>query len=291
MKLPTFKISLMLLVIHVALGSGLSTNSNLVIKGICTCTCSATSAKVSSTALKMLRSALQKLNSALNSTQLTSTILSELCSESQGRLTACSHIASMQECIDAEKILRPQYNTSICTYRNDTKVNLKLVNGSYVVASTCFEQNSDTAAALADNRMASNEGCVAIEHLNGYKLQHKRHMSRPVLCYDGFCATPNHGIYVKEKYTSMKEMCSKSGWKCNSQVKLVNNLKIIYNSHAKINKDITISAFDVRFPKTIIFVAQVLEDVLDMCAISTIVISLGYGLACKGIGSTKVQDM
>lgn len=42
--------------------------------------------------------------------------------------------------------------------------------------------------------ISPNEGCFAVEHLDGFVLQHPKHLMRPVLWANGFCATPNHAI-------------------------------------------------------------------------------------------------
>lgn len=110
----------------------------------------------------------------------------------------------------------------------------------------------------------SNEGCVAVNHLKGYVLQHHTHLLRPVLCFSGFCATPNHGIIVDGAYTSMKNLCSSGKWKCICQTKWVNNLKLAVNRRAVISEHFIITPYDVRFPKVAIWAVQMLEDVCNM---------------------------
>ncbi len=113
------------------------------------------------------------------------------------------------------------------------------------------------------------EGCVAIEHLQGYVLQHKQHLTRDVLCDDGFCATPNHAIIVDGVRTSMKQLCN-TGWKCTESVKLVNNLKVWANRRAIINDRITVTPYDVRFPKVASWVGQAAEEIYNFYSNSTI---------------------
>ena len=103
-----------------------------------------------------------------------------------------------------------------------------------------------------------NEGCVAVEHLEGYALQHSRHFKRRVLCAEGFCATPNHAIIVDDEITSMKQLC-RGKWSCVETEKLVNNLNVFVNSHAKINDRITVTAYDIRFPRWCVVIAQAME--------------------------------
>ncbi len=130
-------------------------------------------------------------------------------------------------------------------------------------------------ASIGENSGATNgtkpmnEGCVAIEHLEGYVLQHKQHLTRDVLCADGFCATPNHAIIVDGAYTSMKQLCN-AGWKCTESVKLVNNLKVWANRRAVVNDRITVTPYDVRFPKAASWVAQAAEEVYDFVSSSIV---------------------
>lgn len=119
-----------------------------------------------------------------------------------------------------------------------------------------------------------NEGCVAVEHLKGYVLQHKNHLLKPVLCSSGFCATPNHGIIVDGAYTSMKTLCSEGTWKCVRQTKWVNNLKLAANRRAVVSDRIVVTPYDVRFPKAAIWAVQILEDVWNIVFSSLIVGSI-----------------
>lgn len=103
-----------------------------------------------------------------------------------------------------------------------------------------------------------NEGCVAVEHLAGYVLQHKEHLWRRVLCANDFCATPNHAIIVDGISTSMKRLCADE-WQCVESVKLVNNLDIFANRRAVVSSRITVTPYDLRFPKLLVWVAQAAE--------------------------------
>lgn len=112
-----------------------------------------------------------------------------------------------------------------------------------------------------------NEGCVAVEHLEGYVLQHRSHLRRPVLCAHGFCATPNHAIIVAGRMTSMKVLCNKE-WSCVRSVKMVNNLKLAANRRAKVNDLITVTPYDLRFPKVGVWALQMAEDALHITVAS-----------------------
>lgn len=121
---------------------------------------------------------------------------------------------------------------------------------------------------LAESSTSSaNEGCVAVEHLEGYVLQHPTHLRRPVLCAHGFCATPNHAIIVGDKLTSMKVMC-KGEWRCVRTVKWVNNLKVAANRRAKVNELVTVTPYDLRFPRAAVWIVQMGEDVLRIVGAS-----------------------
>lgn len=131
--------------------------------------------------------------------------------------------------------------------------------------------NSSANGSGSTNSSATGrqgEGCVAVEHLDGYILQHGTHLLRPVLCSRGFCATPNHGIIVDGVYTSMKKLCSDGSWQCIRQSKLVNNLKVAANRRAVVSDSIVVTPYDVRFPKAAIWSVQMLEDVWNLISSS-----------------------
>eukprot|EP00171_Calliarthron_tuberculosum_P018813 IDg18813t1 len=85
---------------------------------------------------------------------------------------------------------------------------------------------------------SATEGCVAVEHLHGYVLQHRQNLRRSVLCARGFCATPNHALIVRGRWTSMRRLCAEE-WTCTASIRLVNNLKVSANTRAVVNDEIT----------------------------------------------------
>ena len=103
-----------------------------------------------------------------------------------------------------------------------------------------------------------NEGCVAVEHLEGYALLHAQHFKRRVLCAEGFCATPNHAIVVDGEFTSMKQLCS-GKWSCVETEKLVNNLNLFVHRSAKITDRIIVTPYDIRFARWCVVIAQAME--------------------------------
>lgn len=132
---------------------------------------------------------------------------------------------------------------------------------------TPFPETLSASAEPSALAAAVNEGCVAIEHLSGYTLQHPEHLVRPVLCAEGFCATPNHAIIVEGVWTSMKNLC-RDEWQCVRSVKLVNNLKAMANRRALINKRIVVTPYDLRFPRWGVWVVQSLEDLINVSGVS-----------------------
>lgn len=113
----------------------------------------------------------------------------------------------------------------------------------------------------------ANEGCVDVRHLQGYVLQHSRHLLRDVLCYGSFCATPNHAIIVNGKLTSTKRLCQAAAWKCSVTKIYVNNLKISANTRARY-RDIVITPYDIRYPVALLWFVQMAEDVLQIVVTS-----------------------
>lgn len=145
------------------------------------------------------------------------------------------------------------------------------------------------AAAPNSSTVPKNEGCVAVEHLSGFVLQHPVHLSRQVLCtvIDGmdFCATPNHAIILDGTMTSMKKICTPhhKNQRCVTSVKLENNLKITANRRAVISDRIVVTPYDMRFPKIAVWAVQILEEIFTVQALATIVV----GIATTGLVSLR----
>lgn len=112
-------------------------------------------------------------------------------------------------------------------------------------------------------RTPVNEGCIAIEHLSGALLQHRRHLRRRVLCGRGVCATPNHALIVDGEWTSMRQLCA-SRWTCVHDTRLVNNLKIARGAPRRrvLVEGIVATPYDIRFPRALSWLAQMAEDAL-----------------------------
>lgn len=175
-------------------------------------------------------------------------------------------------CIDADAALRSVHGKiPICYYNVESGKN---IDGIGRILNNC------DGNVVFNALKAKNEGCVAIEHLAGLKLQHLRNLKRPVLCHEGFCATPNHAIIVQGVgYTSMKRECSRTGkWhgECTRDEKLVNNLRLFYHREIKINEEITITPFDFRYPKAAVWAVHILQELpifgigLGICLLFTL---------------------
>lgn len=132
-------------------------------------------------------------------------------------------------------------------------------------ASTPVDTDASSEVARSTARSPTNEGCVAIEHLEGYALQYKKHVRRPVLCANAFCATPNHAIYVDTVYTSMKRLCA-TQWQCTRDVKLVNNLRIVENTRAIVSQRIIVTPYDYRVPIVLCWIAQFFFEIAHLIA-------------------------
>ena len=138
------------------------------------------------------------------------------------------------------------------------------------------DSNEKTSNEEQKRKVTKNEGCVAVEHLRGCVLQHRRHLLRPVLCGRGFCATPNHAIIVNGKLTSMAHLCTQGGWSCLRTQRRVNNLKISSNTRAFAG-NITITPYDIRFPVIATWIVQILEDTVML-----LLASIGIALTTLG---------
>ena len=208
------------------------------------CLCSPTGANPPSAAVEKTRKAIESLDKPFSSF------------DSFTWQASCLN-TSITDCINADASLRDKVKTPLCSYDAESGGNLytyvdenKREDGLAVV------QKCDV---ISRTYGLGNEGCVAVEHLKGYVLQHRHHLMREVLCGRGFCATPNHAIIVQGRTTSMKELCSTEGWECISTRKLVNNLKIAENTRA-VAGDVTITPYDIRFPVAAIWAVQIFED-------------------------------
>lgn len=135
---------------------------------------------------------------------------------------------------------------------------------------TSADANTETANAVDEPATSPsarvNEGCVAIEHLQGYALQHSSHLWRPVYCTRGICATKHHALIVDGVYTSMKQLCARED--CVQTSKYVNNLNVFKNRHVQIAPGVIATPYDVRFPQFAIWLVQGVQYSLTLVAIT-----------------------
>lgn len=181
----------------------------------------------------------------------------------------CLKEIGMEGCVNADAKLRGKADPILCSHDLETGRNLRegvTVGSCASVPRFRLRANKTTSESTETNRTSVNEGCVAIEHLDGYALQHKRHLVRPVLCYRGFCATTNHAIIVGDEYTSMGRKCAED-WQCTERVTRVNNLKVAKNRRARVSEHIVVTPYDIRFPKAAVWAVQMLEDVWNLLAV------------------------
>lgn len=182
-------------------------------------------------------------------------------SDARSVVKKCQGRLRVEGCVNADAKTRGTVEPPLCTYDSVSGRNIK---GGVTVGSCA----NDARFNLTQSQL--REGCVAVEHLEGYVLQHPRHLLRPVLCGRGFCATRNHAVVIAGKYTSMARICS-ADWECTERFALVNNLKVAANRRALVHgvdEHIVVTPYDIRFPKVAVWAVQMLEDVWNMLAVS-----------------------
>eukprot|EP00171_Calliarthron_tuberculosum_P014326 IDg14326t1 len=271
----------------------LDSNAAQVVHGVLECPCTKTSFGVTRSALRRIDDALRVANDELDRTlmhdnrtradaQAYATTLA------RAALAHCARLEGYEACVNAADMLRAAFARPLCTYDNATRNNLVMSGKMLSLAPKCFGRfkSKHLQSPLRDalikpvphvipktwRKDGMTEGCVAVEHLNGFALQHRQHLRRPVLCADNFCATPNHAILFKGTFTSMKRLCAGQLY-CTAEVRLVNNLKVAVNRRAEVSDDIVVTPYDIRFPKALVWAAQMTED-----AIRIVSKSLGVGV-------------
>jgi len=219
----------------------LQIDSKRIRDGLIHCKCSPTDAVPNKFAVLFMNDTLSKLQHSGGSKNghtvhatkimLRSNTNSTRVSLTTSKLTQCENQYSYTDCINADKSLRDvrNFNFSLCTYDYVTEL---------------------------------NEGCIAINHLRGYKLLYTKHIWTEMYCYkDAVCATPNHAIIFKGTYTSLKIVCANplNSINCSRKYGWVNNLRVSgrYELNlVKVNDEITITPFDARFPRWTVYIAQ-----------------------------------
>ncbi len=227
-----------------------------------------------------LEEAKQHLRTVLSN--LTSLPLAQASKLADVKIRQCSHQYSYAKCVEADKQLRGTYNYSMCRYdtvtgRNSGPDFMGDPDGLVTVGHCIDNADIHVLPAIAQDRGANavvargasktapkNEGCVSVRHFGkDAVLQHRWHLLRDVLCWRSFCATPNHGIYYRGVYTSLGGLCRFNN-QCIKSRMLVNNLKIMVQRRYRVNHEIVVTPYDVRFPWPLIWVVQIGEDVLEL---------------------------
>lgn len=274
-----------------------ATNSSRVRHGVIECPCSKTSFGVTRIALRHIDNALRTSNDELDhldgmDKKARNETLSYVTGLALTSLGYCASREGYEACINAAYELRDSFARPLCTFDNSTGRNMRMNrdDGTFVSVSKCFggfkskqlkpplrdavikpvselhesPEPSAMPAELPAVTVGFTEGCVAVEHLTGFVLQHKKHLLRPVLCARGFCATPNHAIVFRGALTSMKRLCDAAVFDCTNDVKFVNNLKVAVNRRVEISDEIVVTPYDIRFPKALIWAVQMMEDVFNL---------------------------
>lgn len=273
-------------------------SNSRVVSAALDCVCSPTSRKYAAGARVAIRSAIDSGSDGIK------------------RLNAfnkCVDDFSHEDCINADASFRAKQNESVtdtlCSFVNPSGRNIvDAGNGNVRTVAAC-DMVDETSSTINDNSIGNGddmtnndvtkdangngkkpmdpkeaqsgwEGCIAVEHLKGYKLQHSRNLARQVLCSDfGFCATPNHALIVKGQWTSMKRLCVEH-WKCVRTVKFVNNLDVFMNRRVELRDfGITLTPYDIRFPRFGVWLVQSIGWLLDLKVISSLCsLSLIFGM-------------
>lgn len=255
------------------------------------CWCSSQSNTPQQVVINMMRSILLGLRTMNTSDAVT-------LSRARERMGFCSRRYSFAKCVDADKYLRGQLHPggphneskSICKYDPVSTRNVGPDflgnNTGYVTLGPCRDYNDTfvfpavaqdmgTSAVTTSNGFSAfaakvKEGCVHVKHLKGAVLQHSRHLLRDVLCYGEFCATPNHGIYFRGMYTSLKQLCAERTTGCIESKAMVNNLKWASNRRFLVDSVFVITPYNVLFPWPLIVLVQMLEDAFNILLSSSI---------------------
>lgn len=238
--------------------------------GFVFCFCSPTDGGFPPTSSISMKSSLEKLNKKVGNATDISEAVQTYQVEAFESLGKCVDRSSYESCINADAHLRKKFDRSLCTYDDKTGKNVAFNNPNPNTVLTLGKCD----LSVKFKRKTVNEGCVAIEHLKGYNLLHKKNLMRPVLCANGFCATPNHEIIVDGRFTSMHQLCRSGVWRCIEETKLVNNIKVWQTSRVRVSDIVTITPYDVRYPKWMIWVAQLTHEIWN--TFSTLIIRSRY---------------
>lgn len=246
-------------------------NDTRIGPGFLYCACSPTDRGYPPTALINVRSALIKLHRKIAGNATQQSIL-QLARSEFGK---CVERSSYESCINADVQARKTFTRSMCAHDIATGKNVaenKPDKDTLFTLGLCSSSEKYRAAIRP-----INEGCVAVEHLIGYPLLHARNLQRKVLCAHGFCATPNHAIIVDGRFTSMRRMCAADGpWECTEKETLVNNIKVWRHRRVRVSDLVTITPYDYRFPRWVVWVAQFVHEFSPSILALFVTIMLSY---------------
>lgn len=244
------------------------------VQGFITCVCSPNGKKVSPSAVFHIRRLLARVNAGLvnHSRPVGNRARAKV---ARKLLFECARNTTLDDCIQVDANLRGQYPHPLCTYDKITGRNLRYKDGVpdwKAAAPICRTQNRTVEGIIIRPFYQTTspfhpvrEGCVAVEHLLGYHLQHRNHLLRPVLCHKGFCATQNHALEVNGVITSIRAECESGRWKnCRMDSKLVNNLRIWKTSRARVNEHIVVLPYNVRVPFILTWIVQLVQELMNL---------------------------
>lgn len=255
-------------------------NSSHIVRGILNCTCSPTEDKPRAVSLVII-------NASLTATQFELGASAEISKAAQRaaktELKVCASYTNLADCINADRALRGKFPYPLCTYDNSTGKNLYYDStGKYHHTGTCIfraPEVSNDGDSTSSKGKPLNEGCVAVEHLQGYIMQYFWNLRRTVLCYNDFCATPNHGIIFDGEYTSIQRLCSSGRWSpCIPKVKYVNNLRLLSNREVRFSDRLVITAYNFNFPKMLIWILQLAQDILVLAIVCIVAYLTSYAV-------------
>ena len=240
-------------------GFTLDANSSRIVEGFLSgCACTSSKRGFNSVARKCVDETLRRYNGAIVFAFDLKKAAKEYRKAATASFEECSRKSSHESVINAEAVLRRSNKIPMCPYDVKTGKNLAPVNNGTRWKSTGKCSTSSVVSALSQ---AVNQGCIATQHLRGFKTQYKRDLQRHVLCNEGFCATHYHALEFHGRLTNMDELCNRGEWQglCSENFTWVNNLAV-WSSRRAIHEQsgIVFTPYDTRFPWYLTWISQII---------------------------------
>jgi len=260
-----------------------------IMNGPMSCACSATNRGYPKEALDIMKTGLDNLQEGVTKANIFDESEVEALKEHLEKAAlACFKKFGTEACVNADKKLR-KGGRFYCMHEMRNGKNVHLKNKEFLTVGPC-SSNIKTASTETQLGDPINEGCVAIEHIKGYYTLHRNDMMRRVLCVPeiDFCATPNHALLIDGKWSSLKKMCTKEGWECTEEERLVNNLNFLFRTRLRFNDRIVITPYDASWPIFCTAIAQIIEMTWNVTLqIITIIFVTALLLVTHGILATN----